>query len=46
MARRKLSDMNEANTIRESETVATAEAEGHSDQRLVRAQFLTLENRY
>ena len=35
MARQKPSDMIEANTIRESETVATAEAKGHSDQRLV-----------
>lgn len=36
MARRKPENMIEATAIRESETVATAEAKGHSDQRFVR----------
>jgi len=37
MARRKPETMIEAADIQESETVATAEAKGHSDQRLVSA---------
>jgi hypothetical protein len=44
MARRKQSDMNEANTIREFETVATAEAKGHSDQRFVLRPVEILKN--
>lgn len=39
MARRKLENMIEAADIRESETVATAEAKGHSDQRFVQPPY-------
>lgn len=42
MARRKPETMIEAAHIRESETVATAEAKGHSDQRFVRPSLLDL----
>jgi DNA (cytosine-5)-methyltransferase 1 len=41
MARRKPENMIEAADIRESETVATAEAKGHSDQRLVKCPSIT-----
>lgn len=45
MARRKPENMIEAADIRESETVATAEAKGHSDQRLVSSIRKCLESR-